>query len=291
MMIDDQQLLRNISEYILFLRQNSLRVSVSCLENRWRILYPAFAEMEIHDCPLCDRIKSNAEAAEICFANKRKLIQCRFRSPLYQPCPYGVEEFLVPVLYEGEPILYLHATGYAGADPKSERLFFFRKSRLMRKNPAFAEAYEKEYGKLSASPPSERYVLSALAPLQVLFSLFFENFVKDRIPSDPYDVLNAEILNYIYENYSLPFSPGEMAKELQYSLPHIRYVFRLKNGIPLAKFLLEFRLRQAAVKLKNGSCSVAQAALSSGFQDSNHFSVLFRKKYGISPSRYKKEKG
>ena len=288
MITNDADLLKTIRDYMLFLRTRGVRVSLSCVDERMRVLYPAFAELEIHNCALCDLMKSNAATARACFANKNRLVAKKLRENVYNFCPYAIEEFLMPVLYDGEPIAYLHATGYAGKNAKTQKLYLFQRQRLLSKSSALGTSYEKEYALLCRDVPQQGEISAALMPLGFMLKEFYENFIAGRSVSDHYDILNARILKFVYDNYPLPFTLEEAAQRLNYSLPHIRYVFQLKNGVPLAKFITIFRLKQAAAKLKNSDCTVAEAALSSGFADANHFSVLFKKQYGASPSAWKK---
>ena len=288
MITNDAELLKTIRDYMLFLRTRGVRVSLSCVDERLRVLYPAFGELEIHSCALCDLMKSNAATARACFSNKNRLVARKLRENTYNCCPYAIEEFLIPVIYESEPIAYLHAAGYAGKNKKTQKLYMYQRQRLLAKMPALGISYEKEYALLCRDVPSESEISAALTPLGFMLKEFYENFIAGRSVSDHYDILNARILKFVYDNYPLPISPETMAQRLNYSLPHIRYVFQLKNGVPLAKFITICRLKQAAAKLKNSECTVAEAALSSGFADANHFSVLFKKQYGVSPSAWKK---
>ena len=288
MITNEAELLKTIRDYMLFLRTRGVRVSLSCVDERLRVLYPAFAELEIHNCALCDLMKSNAATARACFANKNRLVAKKLRENVYNCCPYAIEEFLMPVLYDGEPIAYLHAAGYAGKNAKTQKLYLFQRQRLLSKSSALGTSYEKEYALLCHDVPQQSEISAALMPLGFMLKEFYENFIAGRSVSDHYDILNARILKFVYDNYPLPFTLEEAAQRLNYSLPHIRYVFQLKNGVPLAKFITIFRLKQAAAKLKNPDCTVAEAALSSGFADANHFSILFKKQYGVSPSTWKK---
>lgn len=288
MFTNDGELLKIIREYMMFLRKHGVHVSISCVDDRLRVLYPAFAELEIHDCALCDLMKSNPATARTCFANKNRLVAKKLREDTYKCCPYAIEEFLSPVTSDGEPIAYLHASGYAGKNSKAQKLYLFQRQRLLYKCASLGVAYEKEYALLRRDVPEKSEISAALEPLAFMLKTFYENFAAGRSVSDHYDILNARILKFVYDNYPLPFTLEETARRLNYSLPHIRYVFQLKNGVPLAKFITLFRLKQAAAKLKRSECSVAEAALASGFTDANRFAVLFKKQYGVSPSIWKK---
>jgi AraC-like DNA-binding protein len=51
--------------------------------------------------------------------------------------------------------------------------------------------------------------------------------------------------------------------------------------------LLEKRLQQAVLLLKNRGKSVAEAAFESGFENSSHFSKSFKQRFGMSPMEAK----
>ena len=288
MIIGDENLLNGIYDYIMFLRKNSLRVSISCIDKNMLTFYPLLNELQIHDCSLCDLIKTTAKTSKVCLTNKNILEKRPLPKLSYGCCPYGVEEFLTPVFSDKKLVAYIHATGYAGKEEKSTEIFNFQYKRLTEFFPNLAKQYKKQYAELSRNVPDKKYVAAALFPLSFMLSSFYENYVKGRSVGDRYDLINSMILNYIYENYQQSFSLDEMSNSLNYSLPHLRYVFKLKNGVPLANFITEFRLKKALDKLKNTSCTICEAATSAGFPDTNHFSTLFKKRYGVSPSSFKK---
>ena len=53
----------------------------------------------------------------------------------------------------------------------------------------------------------------------------------------------------------------------------------------IAAYIRKKRVENAASLLKSGS-TVANAAISSGFEDYNYFSEIFKKETGILPSKY-----
>ena len=61
--------------------------------------------------------------------------------------------------------------------------------------------------------------------------------------------------------------------------------FKNATGETPVEYLLKLRLQDAADKICNGM-AVSEAAYSSGFSDSNYFSRIFKKKYGISPLKF-----
>jgi len=82
-------------------------------------------------------------------------------------------------------------------------------------------------------------------------------------------------------NYSLT----SLAQEARMSPFHFARVFSALVGEPPHRYLLRSRLRHAAAMLNDGA-HVTEAAVKSGFADIDHFSKMFRRRYGIPPSRY-----
>ena len=66
---------------------------------------------------------------------------------------------------------------------------------------------------------------------------------------------------------------------------HLTRVFA-RHGISPMKWLWDYRLDKAKRLLKeNPTLSITEIALSTGFNDSSHFSRAFSKKFGVAPSR------
>ena len=67
--------------------------------------------------------------------------------------------------------------------------------------------------------------------------------------------------------------------------------FHAATGMTPLEYIIKLRLDEAAALLQDPNLSIAEAALQSGFNDSNYFSRLFRKKNNISPRGYRKMLG
>ena len=60
------------------------------------------------------------------------------------------------------------------------------------------------------------------------------------------------------------------------------------TGKGFREYLTELRLTDAASLLRYSELSVTEIAYSVGFCESNYFSNVFKKQYGISPKDYRK---
>ena len=77
----------------------------------------------------------------------------------------------------------------------------------------------------------------------------------------------------------------QLARESGMSESSFTRHFKNATGETPVEYLLKLRLQDAADKICNGM-AVSEAAYSSGFSDSNYFSRIFKKKYGISPLKF-----
>lgn len=62
-------------------------------------------------------------------------------------------------------------------------------------------------------------------------------------------------------------------------------------GKTFRELLQEYRIEKAKVLLSVGEYSVTETAFGCGFNDSNYFSTVFRKRVGVSPREYRRRSG
>ena len=102
----------------------------------------------------------------------------------------------------------------------------------------------------------------------------------------PTDVRFA--LDYIQEHLTSPLTVAEIAAEAHVSVNTLERHFLRSMKVTPSAFLKERRLAVAQALLRDGK-SVLEACEESGFSDYSHFIALFRKRFGVTPLRYKKE--
>ena len=98
-----------------------------------------------------------------------------------------------------------------------------------------------------------------------------------------------EVKNYIDHNYHRKIKVEDIASGLFLSRGYVRNVFYKKTGMSPKAYLQSVRFDAAYNLLKNTNYTIAEILRSVGYDDQFNFSKLFRKKYGISPSDYRKE--
>lgn len=92
---------------------------------------------------------------------------------------------------------------------------------------------------------------------------------------------------YIEEHYMEDCVVKEAIAVSNYSRRHFSRLFSEVYGMSPQDYLLDTRIRHAAGYLRNSGLSIAETAVKCGFSDSGYFSRVFKKRYGVLPSRYR----
>jgi len=132
-------------------------------------------------------------------------------------------------------------------------------------------------------------VINLKAWLLQTLSTAFALTETDLGPIEEYSPLVKQTLQYIDSNLRSAISIKEIAAKLYTSESRIQKTFKAEVGKPLGKYVSDrlFFLAEEQLRTTNRSIKVISEEL--GFCDSFYFSRLFTKRYGIPPSRYRKQ--
>lgn len=83
--------------------------------------------------------------------------------------------------------------------------------------------------------------------------------------------------------------PAELARELQLSADYFTRLFRRSMGMPPRRWIVEERVRMAALALRESDQNVTEVAESLGYGDVYFFSQQFKKIMGLSPLNYARQ--
>lgn len=136
---------------------------------------------------------------------------------------------------------------------------------------------------------SEKEVGYYYKTLSLLYTLFELLEAEDESVelSKKRQILRPAI-NYLNEHFTdYDFSVKAMEEKCHYSEAYFRRLFSECFGKPPVEYLISKRLKLACAYLKSGNYSVKTVAEKCGFEDSKYFSVLFKKRLGQSPLKYK----
>lgn len=98
-----------------------------------------------------------------------------------------------------------------------------------------------------------------------------------------------QLVNYFEEHYAEKISLDQIAENMYLSPFYISRIFKSETGDTPIHHLINIRLDRAKELLEQGkSGSIQEVAAMVGYDDVYHFSKLFKKRYGIPPSRVRK---
>ncbi len=272
--------LKDITSYIDFLRECGYSVMLSCFSEALRPHYQILLQYEPHLCRICSHLKSRPETRRRCIENKDRLSRKKQTEPYYYCCWAGVEEFVFPVLQDGEPVCCINLSGYRGRLDISRRL----SQKLGRR---LGYEYEEDHRSLSPSVPTEREAERIINPLKYMLRSLYRRCLLTAASGDPADQVYISTLRYIYDHYMEKITAEDIASALNYSSSHLRHVFLKKGTKTISDTLNAVRLSAAEQLLAQSSLSVTEIALDCGFCDGNYFSTVFKKHRGVSPKEYR----
>lgn len=101
------------------------------------------------------------------------------------------------------------------------------------------------------------------------------------------ELLMERIMKAVNEHLSdSDFNVDALTREVGISRAQLHRKMKEMTGLPISEFIRNIRLEQAVRLLKEQKINVTQVAYSVGFSNLAHFSTVFRKQFGVSPSEY-----
>lgn len=104
-----------------------------------------------------------------------------------------------------------------------------------------------------------------------------------------YSMSVALSVDYIHRNLAKPLSVSDIAREVGLSSGRLSVRFHEEVGVPIVQYIFQNRMEEAANLLMYTNLSIQDICTQVGILDSNYFSRRFKKFYGVSPGRYRKQ--
>ncbi|UJF15855.1 AraC family transcriptional regulator [Jeotgalibaca sp. MA1X17-3] len=96
------------------------------------------------------------------------------------------------------------------------------------------------------------------------------------------------IFNYIEKNYDHTIILDDITKELNMSKSHMSRTFKKLMRISIIDYMFRYRVLQSKSKLINENVSISEISLKCGFKTTPHYSRMFKKQEGLTPSEYRR---
>jgi AraC family transcriptional regulator len=98
----------------------------------------------------------------------------------------------------------------------------------------------------------------------------------------------AEVRDMIRADPAARRSLGELAGAVGVHPVTLARAFRKAFGCSVGEYIRRLRIERAAAQLGSSDISLAEIALGAGFSDQSHFSNVFRRQTGMSPSSFRR---
>ncbi|WP_276356190.1 response regulator [Cohnella caldifontis] len=95
----------------------------------------------------------------------------------------------------------------------------------------------------------------------------------------------AKALAFIHERYAEKITLEDICGHVNLSRSHLSKLFKDRQGVSVMEYLEAFRLRQARLLLRTTRRPIAEIAERVGVDDVFYFSKLYKKHFGINPSK------
>lgn len=134
------------------------------------------------------------------------------------------------------------------------------------------------------------YQLAIKSYLFQMFFIIFTNLPKDIAPVKKKKSLDKMklIIKYVENNYAENISIEDMANLCDFSQSHFMKFFKNNMEVSFIEYLNNYRLTMASRLLISSTSSIIAIAMESGFDNLSYFNRLFKKKYEMTPSEFRR---
>lgn len=128
------------------------------------------------------------------------------------------------------------------------------------------------------------------------FKTFCKSFVDisetmyQNISTEDNDI-TEQVKEYIQKYYMNDISISQIAGHYNLTANYLSTIFRQKTGCRFIDYLTEIRIMNSKkLLIRNSTVSVKDIAMMVGYNSARHFSTLFQKQVGMTPTTYRKER-
>ena len=123
--------------------------------------------------------------------------------------------------------------------------------------------------------------------LQFILHMWENGFIIENDKSGR-NTVEKEMISYIQQSFTGEISLKELGEQFHLSEKYVSQYFKEHFHITLSKYVTYLRLEHAKQLLQNSDIPVTEVAMLSGYQNVSYFIRSFKKTYGVSPLKYRK---
>src|ERR1700722_7110438 len=107
----------------------------------------------------------------------------------------------------------------------------------------------------------------------------------ERRRRDVVESVKERLAKEFWINHSL----ADLARGAHCSISKLVRIFRIETGLSLHAYQQHMRIRASLQLLKESSGELGDTAAQLGFSNHSHFTTVFRRHFGITPSEYRRD--
>lgn len=154
--------------------------------------------------------------------------------------------------------------------------------------PVLLDAFSALLDDIKIRPPYWHY--RARGHIAILFAELLSLRLQDLPqPETDKNRFCREILEYLNAQYCNDISSYTAAAHFSYNQSYFCRTFKSLFGRSFSEYLNIFRLSMSKSLLLNTTLSITDIAASCGFKNPGYFAQVYKKEFGMLPSRFRKE--
>lgn len=264
------RMLRDIVAYLEYLNSVcglSTTVHFSEQKLRW-FSDQAFSMLlpyNVHQNLYCTQVKK--ENWNACTQSQRKVIGKKCENHRFcGTCYAGVCEYICQIIENEAVVGFISVSGYRKPSGKVRSID--------------VSSWEKN---LSEKEIPLALCEAVIPPLCRMFQLLF-TYPMEQSANDDYN----RILQFIHEQNGQT-TLDELCDRFVRSRSYISHLFNEKCGMTLRAYCNDLKLDYAKKLLASTEASITEIALDVGYNDVSYFITLYKKRYGMTPLKFRKQ--
>lgn len=292
---------QNITNYLHFLsRRYNVKINIKDFFGFIPInkeLDEALRPFLAHTNPFCMYIKSETQSYHTCLRMIRKMYS-KFENGDYEyffwVCHAGLMEYVIPIRYEQDLLGSINA-GFFQSDPETTQARI-RSACLGSRLLQFETAYRLYEQYITAPDIAIEDLLPQLNLLAEYLSHTYGILCKThptstnifRYHNSNEDMILSHAVKYIQQNSSQRITVNELADFCHCSTSYLSRIFKKRTSVNINTYINKVRIELSKNHLMNSTNSIAEIAITTGFDDPNYYSRVFTKMIGISPTEFRR---
>src|SRR5690606_16461526 len=94
---------------------------------------------------------------------------------------------------------------------------------------------------------------------------------------------------FMKDNFQEPLTIGAVADRVQVSPRQLQRIFLGQSGITFSDCMEQIRLTRVCKDLEQSDLTIEQLAVRNGFSSANYLHRIFKRRFGMTPKRYREQ--